>query len=130
MSLNDHSAFKALLDMIPSGATVHDGTVPNDPAYPYVLVRGGAGRPAVRSLNRTVHVSARRWRVTVAGLTPASVLIVGQQVQDVLEGARINGQRIEQLPTYEGTDPLMDEDVKLTNGRHPFYAVYEWQVMS
>lgn len=121
--------FKALLADLPSGAPVHDASVPNLPVYPYVLVRGGAGRPSARSLNRTVHASNKRWRVTVAGTTSDAVLVVGSQVQDALEGARINGQRLEQLPTYEGVDPLMDEDVKLTNGLHPFYMVTEWQVM-
>lgn len=65
----------------------------------------------------------------MAGTTSDAVLMVGSQVQDALEGARINGQRLEQLPTYEGVDPLEDEDVKLTNGLHPFYMVTEWQVM-
>lgn len=130
MSLNDHAAFLALLAAIPSHATVHNGTVPAAPSYPYVLVRGGSKRPQVRGSNRNVLARNKRWRVTVSGLSPESVLIVGDQVQDVLEGARINGQRLEQLPTYEGADPLEDEDVKLTNGRRPFYAVYEWQVMS
>ncbi|MGP9490053.1 hypothetical protein ACT3R5_15985 [Glutamicibacter sp. AOP5-A2-7] len=67
--------------------------------------------------------------MTVAGTNSDSVRIVLDQVQAVLEGARIGLQRLEQLPTYEGVDPLMDEDVKLPDGAHPFYAVTEWQVM-
>ena len=129
MRLSDHTDFRALLSTIPAGCPVHYGQVPNDPAYPYVLVRGGAERPSWRSLNRTVHLSSTRWRVTVAGANSDSVLIVLGQVQDVLEGARVGGKRLEQLPTYEGTDPLMDEDVKLVNGSHPFYAVTEWQIL-
>lgn len=127
--LADHAVVKALLGSLPSGVPVYEGQVPNTPAFPYVLLRGGVGRPAHRSINRTVHASSRRWRVTVAGENSDSVRIVLAQVQAALEGSRIGLQRLEQLPTYEGVDPLMDEDVKLSDGSHPFYAVTEWQVM-
>lgn len=127
--LSDHSDFLDLIKGVPAGCPVHDGSVPNSPGYPYVLVRGGNGRPSSRSVNRTVLVRSVRWRVTVAGLSSESVRIIHGQVQEALEGARIDGQRVEQLPTYEGADPLMDEDVTLTNGAHPFYSVSEWQVI-
>lgn len=127
MRLSNHTDFLALLATLPSQAKVYPSKVPANPVFPYVLVRAFIPRVSDRSLNRTVHARSERWRVTVAGLTHDSVSIIEAQCRNVLEGSRINLQRIEEVPM----SGLIDEDldVTLTNGAHPFYTVQEWQVM-
>ena len=123
MRLSNHSA---LVDLL-AGLTVYDGTVPALPVFPYVLVRTFTPDVTARSLNRTVHARVDRWRLTVAGLNQASVMIVANTVTARLEGARLNGQRLEAIPDW--LPILEDEDVKLDNNRHPLYTVLEWRVM-
>jgi len=79
-------------------------------------------------LNRTVHARTSRWLLTIAGLNDTSVGIIAQQCLDVLEGARINGQRLEEIPNRLGIEP--DLDVTLTGGAHPMFTKQEWHVMS
>ncbi len=135
ISLSNQSDFLALLATLPSGAAVYPERVPNEGdqspkpvlRFPYVLVRGFTPRASARSLNRTVHAEATRWRLTVVGLSHASVSLVDAQVRKVLEGARINLQRVEEVPT--GVPIEEDLDVKLASGQSPFFVVTEWRVM-
>lgn len=127
MRLSNHSELFALLATLPSKAPIHKGTVPANPTFPYVLVQHFLPKAADRSLNRTIHARSERWRVTVAGQTEDSVWVVSAQVSAALEGARIGGQRVEEIPN--SLPILEDLDVTLSNGRHPFYLVTEWQVM-
>lgn len=135
VSLSNQSDFLGLLAGLPSGAAVYPERVPNEGdlppkpvlKFPYVLVRSFTPRVSERSLNRTVHAEVTRWRLTIVGLSHASVAIVDAQVRKVLEGARINLQRVEELPTGVPIDE--DLDVKLASGQSPFFVVTEWQVM-
>ena len=127
ISLSSHADFLALLATLPSGAPIHKGTVPDNPSFPYVLVTRVVPFASERSLNRTVHARTSRWLLTIAGLNDTSVGIVAQQCIDVLEGARIGGQRLEEIPNRLGIEP--DLDVTLTNGAHPLFTKQEWQVM-
>jgi len=65
--------------------------------------------------------------LTIAGLNDTSVGIIAQQCIDVLEGARIGGQRLEEIPNRLGIEP--DLDVTLPNGANPLFTKQEWQVM-
>lgn len=127
IGLSNHTDFLALLATLPSGAKVYPSRVPDNPVFPYVLVRAFIPRTTDRSLNRTVHARADRWRVTIVGLSHDAAGIIDTQCRDVLEGARINLQRVEEVPL----SGLIDEDldVTLTSGAHPFYTVQEWRVM-
>lgn len=126
VSLSNHSDFLALLATLPSAAPVHKGTVPANPTFPYVLVNQVVPYASERSLNRTVHARTSRWLLTIAGLNDTSVAIIAQQCLDLLEGARINGQRLEEIPNRLGIEP--DLDVTLTNGAHPLFTKQEWRV--
>lgn len=133
--MSNHTDFLSLLAGLPGGAAVYPERVPNEGdkppkpvlKFPYVLVRSFTPRVSGRSLNRTVHAEATRWRLTVVGLSHAAVAIVDAQVREVLEGARINLQRVEEVPT--GVPIEEDLDVKLASGQSPFFVVTEWQVM-
>lgn len=125
--LSNQGDFLALLATLPPGSIVYPGEVPDSPYFPYILVRSFTPRVGERSLNRTIHSRVDRWRVTVAGLTHDAVSIIEAQVRNVLEGARISGQRVEEIPNGIPIDE--DLDVTLSNGAHPFYVVHEWRVM-
>lgn len=126
MCLSSHSEFLALLATLPSKAPVHRGTVPANPTFPYVLVTKVVPYASERSLNRTVHARTNRWLLTIAGLNDTSVGIIAEQCQQVLEGARVGGQRLEEIPNRLGIEP--DLDVTLTGGAHPLYTKQEWHV--
>lgn len=128
MRLSSHSEFLALLATLPSGAPVHKGTVPANPTFPYVLVTRVIPYASGRSLNRTVHARTNRWLLTIAGLNDTSVGIIAEQCQQVLEGARVGGQRLEEITNRVGIEP--DLDVVLPNGSSPLFTKQEWQVMS
>ena len=104
-----YSAHEALLDLLAgTGFTVHDGEVPKLPSYPYVLVT--ARRPWFRdrALSRARHGRRVSWLLTVAGLSPAAVLLLFDGCITALEGARIQGQRLELEPG--GADVQTDDD--------------------
>lgn len=105
------SAHDALLELLRSRTpyAVHDGEVPPLPTYPYVLVT--ARRPWFRdrALSRTRHGRRVSWLLTVAGLSPTAVLVLMDGCIGALEGARIEGQRLELEPG--GADVQTDDDV-------------------
>lgn len=120
--MNAHSEFLALLSAQPR---VHDGVVPDTPAMPYVLVSAFVPRVADRSINRTPHGRITKWRTTVTGSNPTSVAIVARNVSASLEGARIEGWRLESVPNDL---PIMEDTDVTLNGAHPHYAVLEWRL--
>ena len=125
--LSVHDDFLALLGSVPAGCPVHSGRVPDNPVFPYLLVRRFSPRLESRSLARTPHGSALRWRVTIVGMTEEAVAsVLEPQVRGALEGARLGGQRVEQVPTPG--EVLEDQDVKIPGGASPFYLVTEWRV--
>ena len=126
ISLSSHSEFLALLATLPSKAPIHKGEVPASPTFPYVLVTRVIPYASERSLNRTVHARTSRWLLTIAGLNDTSVGIIAEQCQQALEGARIGGQRLEEIPNRLGIEP--DLDVTLPNGSNPLFTKQEWHV--
>lgn len=120
-----HSEFLALLATLPGTPPIHDGLVPDTPGLPYVLVSAFVPRVSERSLNRTPHARATKWRTTITSSNPTSVAIVARNVSASLEGARIEGQRLEAVPN--DLPILEDTDVTLGDA-HPHYAVLEWRL--
>ncbi|MGP9528582.1 hypothetical protein [Glutamicibacter sp. AOP5-A2-18] len=125
--MSNQTDFLALLASLPAQAKVYPSKVPDNPTFPYILVRSFIPRATDRSLVRSVHARVDRWRVTVVSLTHESVAIIDAECRAVLEGARINLQRVEEVPA--SGEIIEDLDVTLTNGAHPFYTVQEWRVM-
>lgn len=120
--MSAHSEFLALLSAQPR---VHDGDVPDTPAMPYVLVSAFLPRVGGRALNRTPQGRITKWRTTVTSSNPDSVRIVASNVTRWLEGARIEGKRLEAVPNDL---PIMEDTDVTLNGNHPHYAVLEWQL--
>lgn len=127
MRLSNHSEFIALLKSIPAGCPVHEGSVPNSPSFPYVLVNRILPTVSHRAISRAPQARVTRWRLTVAGLSDASVSIIADQCQSVLEGVLIGGQRVEE--TLGAPEVYEDLDVTLTSGTHPLVTKQEWRVM-
>ena len=92
MTLSAHDEMLALLRGL--GLTVHDGAVPAQPAYPYVLVGHRVSRPVDRALARARHGRRVSWLLTLAGLSAESVHVLAEACER-LEGARLQGQRVE-----------------------------------
>ena len=103
------SAHEALLELLAgTGFAVHDGEVPALPAYPYVLVTPRRPWFRDRALSRARHGRRASWLITVAGLSPTAVLVLIEGCIAALEGARVQGQRLELEPG--GTDVQADDD--------------------
>jgi hypothetical protein len=111
-----------------SGLTVYEGTVPDKPTFPYVLALSGFTGPVERSITRSPQSRAFRAQTTCVGLTAASVRIVADRVRRSLEGARLQGVRLEEVPN--GQPVLEDRDVTDTGtGLHPLYQPLEWRAV-
>lgn len=106
MTLSAHDELMAALAH--TGYAVHDGKVPDRPAYPYVLVTPRRPWFRDRALSRDRHGRRVSWLLTVAGLSPMAVLVLTEGCVQALEGARIQGQRLELEPG--GLDIQADDD--------------------
>lgn len=93
MSFTAHDEVLALLRER-TGMTVYAGEVPARPPYPYILVNHRISRPAARAFTRDRHGRRVSWLLTLAGLSEESVHVLAQACER-LEGARVQGQRLE-----------------------------------
>lgn len=112
-----------------TGVTVYMGTVPKMPSFPYVLVASNFPSVVERAQSRTVQARELRVRTTVVGESVQSVRIVGEKVDALLEGARLNipGWRLGRLEARpNGQDIIPDHDVTLPNGLNPVYVPLDW----
>lgn len=112
-----------------TGMTVHKGTVPKSPTYPYVLVTTNFPTVVERAQSRTVHARELRVRATVVGETVQQVRIFCEKVDPQLEGVRLEVPgwhlgRIESRPN--GQDIIPDRDVTLANGLNPVYVPMDY----
>jgi hypothetical protein len=98
---------------------VYDHDVYDHPAYPYVLVN--RSRPVFddRALTRAPHGRGVSWLLTPAGQSRVAVAGMCDTIIDLLEGARVAGQRLEYEPT--GVDVEQDEGLTI-NGLAVFYS--------
>lgn len=118
---------KALVEGIPARPVVYEGTVPEKPVFPYVLLTTHSRRVAGRGLSRSVHGWFTKYRTTVVGLTELSVRIISDQVITALEGARVDGQRVELLPTDQ---PILEDKDHIVSGVMVQYGIQEFRVAS
>lgn len=106
-----HDDLLALLRSSPY--TIYDQDVHGRPDYPYVLVTGGLPLFPDRSVTRSPHGRRVSWLLTPSGQSRQSVSIVSNRVIDLLEGARLQGQRLEYEPT--GLDIEEEENLTVNN---------------
>ena len=117
------------VESLVTGMTVYKGTVPKAPTFPYVLLSTNFPTVVERAQSRTVHARELRVRTTVVGESVQSVRIIGQKLEDVLEGARpaVAGWKLGKVESRPNDqDIIPDTDVTLANGLNPVYAVMDW----
>ena len=129
-----YDAVKALM---PAGLTVYRGSVPSTPTYPYVVLWGdlgdeSSGGPDGDSLQDVPDVLSLRPRVTYAGLTFDSVLIVARNVRAALnrKAPVVAGWSPGKLRQASLMDVQTDTSVTLTGGANPVFAVDEFALVS
>ena len=129
-----YDAVKALL---PAGLTVYRGSVPSTPTYPYVVLWGdlgdeSSGGPDGDSLRDVPDVLSLRPRITYAGLTFDSVLIVARNVRAALNRKTpvVAGWSPGRLRQASLMDVQTDTSVTLTGGANPVFAVDEFALVS
>jgi len=129
-----YDAVKALM---PAGLTVYRGSVPSAPTYPYAVLWGdlgeeSSGGPDGDSLQDVPDVLSLRPRVTYAGLTFDSVLIVARNVRAALNRKVpvVAGWRPSKLRQVSLMDVQTDTSVTLTGGANPVFAVDEFALVS
>ena len=129
-----YDAVKALM---PAGLTLYRGSVPSTPTYPYVVLWGdlgeeSSGGPDGDSLQDVPDVLSLRPRVTYAGLTFDSVLIVARNVRAALNRKTpvVVGWRPSKLRQSPLMDVQTDTSVTLTGGANPVFAVDEFALVS
>ena len=112
-----HAELIALLGS--TSYTIYDQDVYGTPQYPYVLVN--RRRPAFydRSMTRAPHGRDVSWLLTPAGQSRDAVAGMCETIIDLLEGARVAGQRLEYEPT--GVDVEQEEGLTI-NGLPVFYS--------
>jgi len=122
----------ALAALLPSTVTVHRGTVPSLPTFPYVLVMAKVPDALERSQARRKLLTGARVRCTVVGLSMDSVLIISERVVKAMDGARIDPPgwvtgSVENVPNSQWITE--DTDVTdMTSKKHPLYAVLDFIV--
>lgn len=114
------SAHDELIGLVDStGYTIYDHDVFTAPTYPYVLVT--RSRPAYpdRAFTRDRHGSRLSWLLTPAGQSREAVMILCDNLIPLLDGARVQGQRLEYEPT--GVD-IEEEEGLIVNGLPVFFS--------
>jgi hypothetical protein len=130
--------YDAVRALMPAGLTVYPGTVPETPSYPYAVLWGGLGDESSGgtdgdSLEDTPDVLSLRTRVTYAGLTFDSVLIVARNVRAALNRKTpvVTGWKTNPLRQSTLMDVQVDRDVTITDtSDHPLFAVDEFALIS
>ncbi|GAA1110527.1 hypothetical protein [Nesterenkonia jeotgali] len=112
-----HNELIQLLDSTPY--TIYDHDVFSTPTYPYVLVE--RSRPAYpeRALTRDRQGVRVSWLLTPAGQSRQSVSIISDLIIPLLDGARLEGQRLEYEPTGVGIE---EEENLQVNGLPVFFS--------
>lgn len=104
-----HSELITLLQSTPY--TIYDHDVYSTSGYPYVLVN--RGRPVFddRALTRSPHGRSVTWLLTPVAQSREAVTSMCDLLIPLLEGARLDGQRLEYEPT--GVDVEREDDLMI-----------------
>lgn len=134
------SSILALSDAIeavfPEG-TLFEAVKPNEneqyveSAFPWTVARVQIPNTLSRSMAGTRHAQRVRITVTIAGITFASVRVIADKLDPVLEGARPTavGWSLSPVRMLNARDIVEDESITLTTAnRHPVYTVLEYEL--
>jgi hypothetical protein len=116
-----------------AGLTVHDGTVPPNPSYPYCALFINAGDRDTTNLDYASDVQAYDVQVTSVGATAASARIVAAKVATALVDVTptVTGRTCWPLRVEASQTIREDRDVTIPGtATHPLYAVDVYRLMS
>ena len=128
-----HSDFMGLLRAGVTGGNyrVYDGQVTDvldvGATYPYIQVTAIPVASQERSLARSVSAQSHLWRVTPAALTQTALLTAAQRVRDALEGARLGGHLVQEIPNNIG---VMTNEKLVIEKKFVHFTKLEFQVMA
>lgn len=135
MSIHAHyTALAAVLRAgLPPGCKLYEWDVPEEPAYPYVVLWGDIGQMTGESLCGTPDLLNLRARLTYAGLTGSQLLIVVDAVRPLLNDRVIpvDGWAPTRIRQTSLQDAQADYSVSIPSTRnHPVFCVDEFPFTS
>ena len=129
--------YEAVKALLPSTVRVYMWSVPETPAYPYVVLWGdlgseSSGGPDGDSLEDVPDVLSLNIRATYVGLTWESALITARNVRAALNRKTpvVAGWMPSKLRQSSLMDSQTDTSVTLTGGANPVFAVDEFALVS
>lgn len=137
--------YDALEAVLPEGFTIYRGIAEREATegnpdgdlaaedYPYVVLGGNLGRDYTEAANGDPDTREIRFKITYAGLTFDSVLVVMEAVRESLNGRKlvVPGWSSGILRQEELLDIRADRDVTIPIiGLHPQFAVDEFILVS
>ena len=137
--------YDALEELLPTGFTRFRGVAEGEPSegnpdgevdadgFPYIVIGGNLGRDYTEAANGDPDTREIRFRITYAGLTFDSVLVVMDAVRSSLNGKKlvVPGWSSGILRQEELLDIRADRDVTIpVIGLHPLFAVDEFTLVS
>lgn len=126
--------YDAMESLIPAGISIHRGSAPIEPVsddYPYVVLGGNAGNESTEAANGDPDSLDLRFKLTYAGLSLDSVLIIMGLVRPAVRTARlvVPGWTCGLFRHESLVDITTDFGFKIPDvGVHPVYAVDEYAV--
>lgn len=126
--------YDALEALIPADVTVFRGSAPIEPVsadYPYVVLGGNAGNESTEAANGDPDSLDLRFKLTYAGLSLDSVLVIMGLVRPAIRTARlvVPGWTCGLFRHESLVDITTDFGFKIPDiGAHPVYAVDEYAV--
>lgn len=111
--------------LAPLGVPVHVQDATGTLTYPYVLLWGLRGVPAVTALSGARGDLDERLGVTSVGATVAGCLVMQARVRAALDGAVpvVSGRVCDQLRLVDARAVDVDRDVSVPGTGHPAFAV-------
>lgn len=118
---------------LPVSMTLYEGQVPDEPAFPYAVLRMDTGVDAATHLCGTSSEASMRFMVTSVGLTDASARVVAGAVRAAVLDMRpvVAGRKCTPIRRETTLQIQPDNDVTLPGSNlHPMFGVDGFHFLS
>lgn len=132
-SLAHYEFVKGLLSTLPSEITLYEGQVPDEPAFPYVVLRMATGDESVTHLCGTTDDADVWFYFTCVGLTDAAARVVARETRARVLDVRpsITGRSCGPIRKGSSLTIQPDQDVTLPGSNlHPMFGVDGYHFIS
>ena len=121
------SAVRNLVDAVPN-VTIYDGTVPNDPAYPYVVLYADQGAAFANAYTEVSTFRTFRVQTTTVAANQPQARALAERVESALLDVRptVTGRKCAPIRTETAQPVRRADDVDPV----VFYAVDIWALSS